>query len=66
MKYSQDAWKQFIQRLQEIPESEWRSNKQGHMIKCRKHTDLVMYALKETARNKGYITLAMVLANTCK
>ena len=68
MKYSQDAWKQLLQRIQEIPESELRvtgSKKNPHLIKCRKHTALVMQALRDTARNKGYMPFYFFLS-TCK
>ena len=66
MKYSQDAWKQLLQRVQEIPNSEWRTDEKGNVIKCRKHTDLIMHALKDTARNKGYIVFSVYLSAACK
>lgn len=68
MKYSQDAWKQLLQRIQEIPEAELRvkgPKKNPHLIKCRKHTAMVMQALRETARDKGYIAFNLFLS-TCK
>ncbi len=65
-RYSQDAWKQLLQRLEEIPQSSLRVDKEKHVIKCRKHTDLVMAALRETARNKGYMNVYMFIAMTCK
>jgi len=68
MKYSQDAWKQLLQRIQEIPEADLRtkgSKKNLHLIKCRKHTALVMQALRDTARDKGYIAFYLFLS-TCK
>ena len=66
MKYSRSPWKQFLQRIQEVPTSEWRVNQNGGVIKCRKHTDLVMKALKETARDTGHIALVIYLSAACK
>lgn len=65
-KYSRNAWKQLLQRLQAIPESSWRTNETGGMLKCRKHTDLVMKALRDTADNTGHVALYIFLLAGCK
>ena len=66
MEYSRNAWQQFAERIRDIPEREWRTDENNHMIKCRKHTDLIMKALKETALDTGYITIAVFLGTACK
>jgi len=64
--YSRKPWEQFIQRMQEIPRSSWRTDNEDSMIKCRKHTDLVMNALRDTADNTGHIALYFFLLRCCK